>query len=314
MSIWERLKEFGPWSRARLERDLEREIQNHLVYEAQESGDHRALGNIALVKEDVREAWGWARLEQFARDIRFGLRQVLRNPLFSAIAIATLALGIGGVAAMFSAVDAVLIRPLPYADADRLVMIWDDLSKTDDRPKSFPAPAEWFEWRRLNTVFTDMASPNRARQRSPARRARAGPGAQGHWKSLERTGREAADRARVHEEEDVNGARVVVISYGLWQRRFGGSPDVLAARSYVNDNPYEVIGVMPRGFYFSSARYRHLDAGFVSCLDANEFRVARWASGGATEAGSDAGAGEEVDAALSLQVTAKDFRGPHPAS
>jgi hypothetical protein len=65
MSIWKRLKEFGPWSRARLERDLEREIQNHLDYEAQESGDRRAFGNIPLVREDVREAWGLARLEQF---------------------------------------------------------------------------------------------------------------------------------------------------------------------------------------------------------------------------------------------------------
>ena len=70
-----------------------------------------------LVKEDVRAAWGWTRVEQLARDVRYGLRQVRRNPAFSAIAIATLALGIGVNTAMFSAVDAVLIRPLPYADA-----------------------------------------------------------------------------------------------------------------------------------------------------------------------------------------------------
>lgn len=99
MSIWKRLKEFGPWSRARLEGDLEREIQNHLALEAQDSSDRGAFGNIAIVKEDVREAWGWTRLEQFARDVHYGLRQVRRNPGFSAIAIATLALGIGGVAA-----------------------------------------------------------------------------------------------------------------------------------------------------------------------------------------------------------------------
>ncbi len=69
----------------------------------------------------------WTRLEQLARDVRYGLRQVRRNPAFSAIAIATLALGIGVNTAMFSAVDAVLIRPLPYADAGRLVMIWDEV-------------------------------------------------------------------------------------------------------------------------------------------------------------------------------------------
>ena len=113
MSIWKRFKEFGPWSRARLERDLEQELRNHLAFEAEESAGRTNLGNIALVKEDVREAWGWARLEQFARDVHYGFRQMRRNPSFSAIAIGTLALGIGGVAAVFSALDAVLIRPLP---------------------------------------------------------------------------------------------------------------------------------------------------------------------------------------------------------
>jgi hypothetical protein len=79
-------------------------------------------------------AWGWTHLEQLARDVRYGLRQVRRNPAFSGIAIATLALGIGVNTAMFSAVDTVLIRPLPYLDADRLVMIWDDMSRTGSFP------------------------------------------------------------------------------------------------------------------------------------------------------------------------------------
>src|SRR6266446_5567860 len=80
------------------------------------------------------------RVEQLAVDARYGLRQVRRNPVFSAIAIATLALGIGGVTAMFSAVDAVLIRPLPYADADRLVMIWDAMGETDITSRHNPTP------------------------------------------------------------------------------------------------------------------------------------------------------------------------------
>jgi hypothetical protein len=70
-----------------------------------------------LVKEDVRAAWGWARFEQLARDAGYGLRQIRRNSVFSAVAIATLALGIGGITAMFSAFDTILIRPLPYGDA-----------------------------------------------------------------------------------------------------------------------------------------------------------------------------------------------------
>ena len=161
MGIWTRIKTFGPWSRAQKESDLEHEISNHLDLEAEESGHYgarRAFGNATLVKEDVRAAWGWTRLEQLARDVRYGLRQVRRNPGFSAVAIATLALGIGVNTAMFSAVDAVLIRPLPYADAERLVMIWDDLSKSGDVSKQFSTPAEWYEWRRHNTVFSDIAA------------------------------------------------------------------------------------------------------------------------------------------------------------
>src|SRR5260370_20040585 len=95
------------------------------------------------------------RLDQLARDIGYGLRQLRRNPGFSGIAIATLALGIGVNTAMFSAVDQVLIRPLPYADAGRLVMIWDQL-RTD--AKFFSTPPEWREWRRQNTVFVDIAA------------------------------------------------------------------------------------------------------------------------------------------------------------
>ena len=152
------------------EAELRAELQFHLEEEAEEhqgegltQGEarraaRRGLGNLALVEEDTRAAWGWTRLEQFARDAAYGLRQFRRNPMFSGIAIATLALGIGGITAMFSAFDAVLIRRLPYADADRLVMISDDMRKTDIKLRHNSTPAEWIEWRRLNTVFTDLAT------------------------------------------------------------------------------------------------------------------------------------------------------------
>ena len=162
-------------------------------------------GNTTLVKEDVRAEWGWRRLEQFVRDVRFGLRQIRRNLRFSAMAIATLALGIGGMAAMFSAFDTILIRPLPYTAADQLVMIWDDLSR-DGIPKHFPSSAEMLEWRRRNTVFTrhrvDAAGRRDALRR---RRARPGPGAQGHGEFLERAGREPANRARLHRRRGRQG-------------------------------------------------------------------------------------------------------------
>src|SRR6185436_54534 len=95
--------------------------------------------------------------DSLVRDVRYGFRQVRRNPGFSIIAIVTLAFGIGVNTAMFSAVDAVLIRPLPYLDADRLVMIWDEMSHIGF-PKHYSTPPEWYEWRRSNTVFTDIAA------------------------------------------------------------------------------------------------------------------------------------------------------------
>jgi predicted permease len=315
MSIWKRLKEFGPWSRARLERDLEREIQNHLAFEAEDSGDPKTFGNIALAKEDVREAWGWARLEQFTRDIHYGLRQVRRNPSFSAIAIATLA-PIGGVAAIFSAVDAVLIRPLPYPGADRLVTVWDDLSMARTRePKIVSTPFEWIQWRQLNNVFTDLAATQPAQatltgegepEQLPARKAT--------WTLWNVLGVQPMLGRAFTEDEDTKGVRVAVISHGLWQRRFGGSPDVIGRKITLNDSPYEVIGVMPRGFYFLPSRDIDvwLPPSFPAWMRTNPawhdaLIVARLKPGITLEQATAS------MRALTMQVTAKDFRGPHSA-
>src|SRR5215467_16056690 len=99
MSLWTRLKGLLPWSRARRERELDREIRNHLDLEAEDVGPaaaRRAFGNVTRVTEDVRETWGWPRLEHLVRDVRHGLRQVRRQPASWGGAIATRALGIGG--------------------------------------------------------------------------------------------------------------------------------------------------------------------------------------------------------------------------
>jgi putative ABC transport system permease protein len=310
--------------RSAKEAELNEELQFHLEEEAEQRQEdglsednarwaaRRELGNLVLVKENARRAWGWTRLEQFALDAGYGLRQVRRNPAFSAIAIATLALGIGGITAMFSAVDAVLIRPLPYAGADRLVMIWDDLTG-EGRSGHMPAPAEWMEWRRHNTVFTDVAatqpgdatlSGDSEPEQVPARKATANL-----WSVL---GVKPLIGRVFTEEEDEKGVRVVVISHGLWQRRYGGSPDVLGRKISVNDSPYEVIGVMPREFFFMPARDIDLwmPASFPASMRTNfswhdAQVVARLKPGVTLERA------QESMAALSRQVTAKDFRGPH---
>ena len=91
--------------------------------EEAETSARREFGNVGLVKEVARDVWGWTRTEQFLRDVRYGLRQLKRNPRFSFIAILTLAIGIGATIAIFSAVNSILLRPLPFEDPDRLMRV-----------------------------------------------------------------------------------------------------------------------------------------------------------------------------------------------
>ena len=305
--------------------ELHRELQFHLKEEAEERQERglaenearwaarREFGNVPLVEEATRDEWGWTRLEQLARDAAFGLRQIRRNPAFSAIAIATFALGIGGITAMFSAFDAVLIRPLPYADADRLVMIWDDMGKTDVTSRYQPTPAEWIEWRRLNTVFTDLATsqPSEATlsgdgepEQVPARKVT--------WTFWSVLGVQPMLGRVFTEDEDNKSVRVIVISHGLWQLRFGSSPSIVGRKILLNDEHYEVIGVMPRGFYFLPSREIDIwmPASFPPWLRMNfTWHDAQIVAG--LKPGLTLERARQSMAALSLEVTAKDFRGPH---
>jgi putative ABC transport system permease protein len=306
---------------ANLERELSFHIQERVADMVRSGVSEEAarrqvrleFGAADQVKDDCRDVRPTRWAETFVQDVRYAWRNLRRNPGFAAVAIATLALGIGGLTAVFSAVDTILIRPLPYADSDRLVMVWDDLGKSNDRTKSFPAPAEWYEWRRLNTVFTDIASTqptdatlsgDTSPEQVPARKATGNL-----WNVL---GVKPLVGRFFNDEEDRNGVRVAVISYGLWQRRYGGSPDVLGRKIDVNDIPYEVIGVLPREFYFMPAREIDLwmPASFPGWMREafgwhDEQVVARLKDGVTREQA------ERSMTALSLQLTAKAFPRPH---
>ena len=327
MTFLHRLASIVRWmvNRKRVEDDLADELQtfvdmsaaDHVRDGATPAEAHRLavlqVGGVEQAKERVRTARAGAWLEAAGRDVRYGLRQVRRDPSFSAIAIATLALGIGGITAMFSAFDAVLIRPMPYADAGRLVMIWDALATTDVTSKHNSTPAEWIEWRRLNTVFLDLASsqPGDATlsgdgepEQVPARKVT--------WTFWSVLGVQPMLGRVFTEDEDNNSVRVVVISHGLWQRRFGGAPDIIGRTMSLNDDTYEVIGVLPRHFYFMPSREIDLwvPASFPPWMRRNfswhdAQIVARLKPGVTLEQA------RQSMAALSLQVTAKDFRGPH---
>jgi predicted permease len=189
-----------------------------------------------------------------AADVRYALRQLRKTPGFSLIAILTLALGIGANTAMFSVVDAVLIRPLPYADADRLVMVWEDASRVGF-PRNTPSPGNWQTWKRENTVFTDIAaSRGRAFVMTGDGEPEQLPGL-GVTASLWTVLGSQPVLGRVFTaDEDTHNAPVAVISYGLWQRRFGGARDVLGRKMVLNDAAFTIIGVMPRDFYYRPFR------------------------------------------------------------
>ncbi|HEX6462938.1 MAG TPA: ABC transporter permease [Vicinamibacterales bacterium] len=271
------------------------------------------LGGLEQAKERVRGGRHGAWLDVAGRDIQYGLRLLRRSPAFSAVAIASLALGVGGITAIFSAVDTILIRPLPYADADRLVMIWDDMSKVEGNSAFFSTPAEWIEWRHDNTVFSDLAcsQPGTAILSGDAEpeEVRARKVTWNLWSVL---GVQPALGRVFTEEEDDKGARVVVMSHGLWQRRFGGASDIVGRKISVNDESYEVIGVMPPFFYFMPSR--DIDVWMPASFPPNLRRNFTWHNAqivARLKPGVTVEHARQAMSALSLQVTAKDFRGPH---
>jgi predicted permease len=307
------------------EAELHEEIQFHLDEDTEELREQglteadarwaarREFGNVARIEASTRIEWGWTRLEQVVRDAAFGLRQIWRNPAFSVIAISTLALGIGGITAIFSAVYSVLIRPLPYTDADRLVMIWDDMTKTEGNSKFFSTPAEWTEWRRLNTVFSDLACS----QSSNAILSGSGepedvPARKVTWNLFGVLGARPELGRVFTQDEDEKNVRVVVISHGLWQRRFGGSPDIIGRNLSINDETFEIIGVMPRSFYFMPSR--DIDMWMPASFPPNMRRNFTWHDAqivARLKPGITLEQARQSMTALSLQVTANDRRGPH---
>ncbi|HXD34185.1 MAG TPA: ABC transporter permease [Pyrinomonadaceae bacterium] len=190
-------------------------------------------------------------MESLINDIRYGVRGLLKRPAFTAIAIITLALGIGANTAIFSLVNAVLLRALPYHDADRLVMVWEDASFAGF-PKNTPAPANFADWRSQNQSFEGMAaittkSFNLTGQGEPEKLE--ANTATANFFSLLGV-QPMLGRGFVPEDDNPPGNRVAVVSYELWQRVLGGEASIIGKDILLNGEKYTVIGVTPAGFQF----------------------------------------------------------------
>ena len=196
-------------------------------------------------------------METLLKDIRYGVRGLLKRPGFTAIALITLALGIGANTAIFSVVNAVLLRPLPFRDPDNLVIVWEDATFAGF-PRNTPAPANYVDWKTQNQSFADMAAS--------------------HETSFNLTGDGEPERVSAYAvnynffplfgvqpllgrnfsaEEDRPGAnKVALLSYSLWQSRYGGDRQILNRDIQLNGEKHTVIGVMPASFQFFESDVR----------------------------------------------------------
>ncbi len=184
----------------------------------------------------------------FLSDIRFGLRMLARKPGFTAIAVLTLALGIGANTAIFSVVDAVLLRPLPFRDPDRLVALFE----TEGSPGSFPLTGEDFlDWRAQNTTFEDMAAYSYQERFNASGAGEAERAAvvetQANFFSLLGV-QPVLGRSFSKGEDRAGQNQVALVSYGFWERHFGGEKDALGKSVELNSVKYTVVGVMPQWY------------------------------------------------------------------
>lgn len=242
----------------RFDRDLEEEMALHLALRREEhaaqglsledarAAAQRGFGNVTLLRETSAGVWGWRWLENFVQDLRHGSRALVRTPGFTVVAVAALALGTGANTAIFSVVNAVLLRPLGYKDSERLVTVLHD-------GRNPVAPANFLDWREQAQAFDGMAA---AEYWTPNLTGREAPE---HLTGLHVTRdllpvlgiQPMLGRWLAPGDDRVAPEREVVLSHRLWQRRFQGDPKILGTPILLDGEAYTVVGIMPADFQFA---------------------------------------------------------------
>jgi putative ABC transport system permease protein len=255
-SLWRNL-----FCQERVDEELDEEIRSYLELVAAEKlrcgvpleealrSARRELGGLEQVKDNVRDTRIGAYMDTLIQDLRYAIRTLSRNPAFSAVAVLTLALGIGANTTIFTVVNGVLLKPLPYPDPDRLLMLWE-------RPLSggelgTVAPANFFDWREQNHSFSRMAAidpyPDFILNGSGQPQLLAGAAVSSGFFSLFGV-HMAVGRAFSEEEDHPGHNNVVVLSYSAWMHHFGSRSDIVGRSLTLNDSVYTVIGVLPSNF------------------------------------------------------------------
>jgi hypothetical protein len=261
---------FSLWNRQKRESELDEELQSHLrmavedrtgrgeTREQASGAARRELGNVGLIKEVTREMWGWAWFARLMQDLRYGLRMLQRSPGFTAVAILTLALGIGANTALFSVVNGVLFNPLPYSHPEQLVWLAESKPNFATGSISFP---NFLDWQKSNRTFTSMGLSRGYSYNltglGEAEQLRGRLISSGFFGVLGVN--PAIGRSFAPGEDAIGAAPLAMISGGLWKRKFGSSPDVLAKSLTLNGKDYSIVGVIPASFNLSLGGFNNID-------------------------------------------------------
>jgi predicted permease len=273
-------------TRGQREQELHDEIAFHLAMreaQARESGHgdaaahaRRRFGSIAKIEDNVRDTWTLApRIGQLFQDVRYGARMIRRSPGFAALVVVILGLGIGINTVMFSLVNAVVVRPLPFHDADRLVHVWHvpPAAQFPGATRFSVSPANYLDWGVQNRVFERMSmyAARGVTLTGSGQEAEAVPAAlvsAAFFNVLDVT----PLFGRVFEPDDDEPGKpdVVIVSESLWQTRFGGDPGLLGRSIMVDSRPYTIVGILPNSMTFP-ARARI----WLPLVMTNELRTTR---------------------------------------
>jgi putative ABC transport system permease protein len=255
------------WRRKAQELDLERELRAHLELETEEQREagvppdqagyaaRRVFGNTARIKEDTRAEWGWQVVERLAQDLGFARRMLRKSPGFTTLALTVLALGIGATTAVFSVVNSVLLRPLRFPEPGRLVMVWE--RPPQGKLTNVVQTQNFLDWRKWNRSFEGIAALQPAPMNLEEKMGDAVqlPGLRVTAGFFEILGVRPLMGRSIQPQEDIPGAApVAVLSFGLWQRRFGGRASAVGEKIAVNGAPCTVVGVTPPDFAFPTVR------------------------------------------------------------
>ena len=251
--------------RKRMLESLDQDIREHIEAETQDNIERgmspeearyaalRKFGNVTRVMEETREVWSVIWLEQLVQDVRYAARTLRKSPGFTAVAVLTLALGIGANTAIFSVVQAVILEPLPYPQPNRLVMLLERVRlRNYQNDLNDPSPGNFADWRAQNSVFEDIAaiqdkSFNLTGNGEPVRVE--GEAVSASLFSLLQV-HTALGRTFTVDEDVSGGPHVVVMGYGLWVSRFGADPQILQKSILLDGVSYQVIGVLDPSFRF----------------------------------------------------------------